>query len=404
MKNNNYFKKNLIEIICVSFCIIVLFSLLNIYEYKTYTKNFNMSFEAMINDIVKKYPDVTENDLIQILNSKDLNRTNLLQKYGINLNQNSAILINEKKHTQFLFVTTLFLIISLFILIIIFINYNRKKDREIEEMVDLVEQINRKNYSIKIDNISEDELSILKNEIYKTMIKLKESAENSLQDKKNLKKSLEDISHQIKTPLTSILIMLDNLIDDPNMDIETRQWFIRDIKKNVNSINFLVQSLLKLSKFDTNTVNFIREEKSLSEIITIAKQKVSALCDLKKVKIESNGDENAKIKCDFKWQVEAITNVLKNCVEHSKTNGKIIVTYGKNNAYSFINVKDYGDGIDEYDINHIFERFYKGKNAKEDSIGIGLALSKTIIESDNGKISVESDNTGTKFKIKYYIH
>ena len=404
MKNNNYFKKNLIEIICVSFCIIVLFSLLNIYEYKTYTKNFNMSFEAMINDIVKKYPDVTENDLIQILNSKDLNRTNVLQKYGINLNKNSAILINEKKHTQFLFVTTLFLIISLFILIIIFINYNRKKDREIEEMVDLVEQINRKNYSIKIDNISEDELSILKNEIYKTMIKLKESAENSLQDKKNLKKSLEDISHQIKTPLTSILIMLDNLIDDPNMDIETRQWFIRDIKKNVKSINFLVQSLLKLSKFDTNTVNFIREEKSLSEIITIAKQKVSALCDLKKVKIESNGDENAKIKCDFKWQVEAITNVLKNCVEHSKTNGKIIVTYGKNNAYSFINVKDYGDGIDEYDINHIFERFYKGKNAKEDSIGIGLALSKTIIESDNGKISVESDNTGTKFTIKYYIH
>ena len=404
MKNNDYSKKFLIEIIFVSFCIIVLFFLLNIYEYKTYTKNFNMSVEAMINDIVKKYPDVTENDLIQILNSKDLNRTNVLQKYGINLNQNSAILINEKRHMQFLFATTLFLMISLLVLIIIFINYNRKKDREIEEMVDLVEQINRKNYSIKIDNISEDELSILKNEIYKTMIKLKESAENSLQDKKNLKKSLEDISHQIKTPLTSILIMLDNLIDDPNMDIETRQWFIRDIKKNVNSINFLVQSLLKLSKFDTNTVNFIREEKSLSEIVTIAKQKVSALCDLKKVKIESNGDENAKIKCDFKWQVEAITNVLKNCVEHSKTNGKIIVTYGKNNAYSFINVKDYGDGIDEYDINHIFERFYKGKNAKEDSIGIGLALSKTIIESDNGKISVESDNTGTKFTIKYYIH
>ena len=108
------------------------------------------------------------------------------------------------------------------------------------------------------------------------------------------------------------------------------------------------------------------------------------------------------IKCDFKWQVEALTNVLKNCVEHSKTNGKIIVTYGKNNVYSFITVKDFGDGIDETDINHIFERFYKGKNAKEDSIGIGLALSKTIIESDNGKITVESGNTGTKFCIKYF--
>lgn len=402
MKNNDYSKKFLIKIICISLCIIALFALLNIYEYKIYTKNFNVSVEAMLNNIIEQYPYVTEEDLIQILNSKDVNKNNILQKYGININKNSAILMNEKKHIQFLFITILFLIISLLVLIIIFIYYNRKKDEEIAEIVSLVEQINRKNYSIKIDNISEDELSILKNEIYKTMIKLKESAENSLQDKKNLKKSLEDISHQIKTPLTSILIMLDNLIDDPNMDAETRQWFIRDIKKNVNNINFLVQALLKLSKFDTNTVNFIREKKRLVEIVSNAKQKVSALCDLKKVKIESDGDKNASIKCDFKWQVEALTNVLKNCVEHSKTNGKIIVTYGKNNAYSFITVKDFGDGIDEYDINHIFERFYKGKNAKEDSIGIGLALSKAIIESDNGKITVESDNTGTKFVIKYF--
>lgn len=402
MKNNEYSKKFLIEITCVSFCIIALFVLLNIYEYKIYTKNFNLTVEAMINKIVEKYPNVTENDLIQIINSKDINKTNVLEKYGIDINNNSAVLANEKRHTQFLFITTLFLIISLFALILIFIYYNRKKDKEIAEIVNLVEQINRKNYSIKIDNISEDELSILKNEIYKTMIELKESAENSLKDKKNLKKSLEDISHQIKTPLTSILIMLDNLIDDPNMDTETRQWFIRDIKKNVNNINFLVQALLKLSKFDTNTVNFIREEKCLSEIVAGAKQKVSALCDLKKVIIECNGDKNASIKCDFRWQVEALTNVLKNCVEHSKTNGKIIVTYGKNNVYSFITVKDFGDGINENDINHIFERFYKGKNAKEDSIGIGLALSKTIIESDNGKISVESDNTGTKFTIKYF--
>ena len=402
MKNNDYSKKFLIKIICISLCIIALFALLNIYEYKIYTKKFNVSVEAMLNNIIEQYPYVTEEDLIQILNSKDVNKNNILQKYGININKNSAILMNEKKHIQFLFITILFLIISLLVLIIIFIYYNRKKDEEIAEIVSLVEQINRKNYSIKIDNISEDELSILKNEIYKTMIKLKESAENSLQDKKNLKKSLEDISHQIKTPLTSILIMLDNLIDDPNMDAETRQWFIRDIKKNVNNINFLVQALLKLSKFDTNTVNFIREKKRLVEIVSNAKQKVSALCDLKKVKIESDGDKNASIKCDFKWQVDALTNVFKICVENLKTNGKIIVTFVKNNAYSFITVKDFGDGIDEYDINHIFERFYKGKNAKEDSIGIGLALSKTIIESDNGKITVESDNTGTKFVIKYF--
>ena len=162
MKNNEYSKKFLIEITCVSFCIIALFVLLNIYEYKIYTKNFNLTVEAMINKIVEKYPNVTENDLIQIINSKDINKTNVLEKYGIDINNNSAVLANEKRHTQFLFITTLFLIISLFALILIFIYYNRKKDKEIAEIVNLVEQINRKNYSIKIDNISEDELSILK--------------------------------------------------------------------------------------------------------------------------------------------------------------------------------------------------------------------------------------------------
>ena len=127
MKNNDYSKKFLIKIICISLCIIALFALLNIYEYKIYTKNFNVSVEAMLNNIIEQYPYVTEEDLIQILNSKDVNKNNILQKYGININKNSAILMNEKKHIQFLFITILFLIISLLVLIIIFIYYNRKK-------------------------------------------------------------------------------------------------------------------------------------------------------------------------------------------------------------------------------------------------------------------------------------
>ena len=231
---------------------------------------------------------------------------------------------------------------------------------------------------------------------------LKESAENSNQDKINLKKSLEDISHQLKTPLTSILILLDNLIDDQNMNIETRNDFLTDIKREIININFLVQSILKLSKFDANTIHFIKEETTLNKIIKEAVKNVSTLCDLRNIKIEINGDEDAKIICDAKWQIEAITNILKNSIEHSQDNHKIVVKYEKNNIYSNIEIQDYGEGISKKDLKHIFERFYKGENASKDSIGIGLALSKTIIEEDNGTISVESNENGTKFTIKYY--
>ena len=285
---------------------------------------------------------------------------------------------------------------------IIFLSYNKKKEKDINDITKYIEEINKKNYELQIDSITEDELSILKNEIYKTTIMLKESAENSNQDKINLKKSLEDISHQLKTPLTSILILLDNLIDDPNMNAETRNDFITDIKREIININFLVQAILKLSKFDANTIHFIKQEITLNEIIEEAVKNVSTLCDLRNIKIEIIGDENAKIICDAKWQIEAITNILKNSIEHSQDNHKIVVKYEKNSIYSNIEIQDFGDGISQKDLKHIFERFYKGENASKESIGIGLALSKTIIEEDNGTISVDSNENGTKFTIKYY--
>lgn len=124
---------------------------------------------------------------------------------------------------------------------------------------------------------------------------------------------------------------------------------------------------------------------------------------MKNIKINFNGNKESKVKCDFKWQVEAITNILKNCIEHSNTNSKISINYEENKIYSKIEIKDEGVGIDKEDLPHIFERFYKGKNSSSDSIGIGLALTKSIIEKNNGYISINSKlNEGSIFTIKYF--
>ena len=402
MKNKIELKKYIISTLIVFICLFVLFLFLNIYEYKTYTKNFNNKISAIINVIKKDYPKITDKEIIKILNNDTLKTNDFFNKYGIDVNNKSILIKNDRDYHKFLAINLSFLTITVVILLIIYIRYNYKKEKDIKDIIKCIEQINKKNYEIQIDSISEDELSILKNEIYKTTIMLKEAAENSSKDKLNLKKSLEDISHQLKTPLTSILVMLDNIIEDSNMEEKIRNDFIVDIKRNVLNINFLVQSLLKLSKFDANTVHFVKQENDLKTIVEESIKNVSTLCDLRNINIKLNIKENSKIICDDKWQIEALTNIIKNAIEHSKNNSNIIINIENNNVYSMIEVINFGEGIAKKDIKHIFERFYRCKNTKTDSIGIGLALAKTIIEEDKGTISVESNKLETKFIVKYY--
>lgn len=402
MKNKIELKKYIISTLIVFICLFILFLFLNIYEYKTYTKNFNNKISAIINVIKKDYPKITDKEIIKIINNDKVETNDFFNKYGIDVNNKSILIKNDRDYHKFLAINLSFLTITVVILLIIYIRYNYKKEKDIKDIIKCIEQINKKNYEIQINSISEDELSILKNEIYKTTIMLKEAAENSSKDKLNLKKSLEDISHQLKTPLTSILVMLDNIIEDSNMEEKIRNDFIVDIKRNVLNINFLVQSLLKLSKFDANTVHFVKQENDLKTIVEESIKNVSTLCDLRNINVKLNIKENSKIICDDKWQIEALTNIIKNAIEHSKNNSNIIINIENNNVYSMIEVIDFGESIAKKDIKHIFERFYRCKNTKTDSIGIGLALAKTIIEEDKGTISVESNKLETKFIVKYY--
>lgn len=401
MKNKINFRKCLTTSIFVSILLFICFIVLNIYEYHEYSYNFNKKISSIINVIEEKYPDVTEDELLEIIRSNK-SSDKILNRYGIDIYEKSLLKVNENTYHRFLKVNIVFIIGSFTIIIIIFFLYNLKKEHDIKEITKIIEAINNKNYDLKINTLTEDELSILKNDIYKTTIMLKEAADNSNVEKINLKKSLEDISHQLKTPLTSVLILLDNLIDNPEMDNETRDEFIRDIKKEINAINFLVQSILKLSKFESNTITLINKEVLLDDLVKDSINAVSIISDLKNVKINLTGKTKGLIKVDNTWQKEAISNIIKNAIEHSKEESNVDITLEENNVYVSVKITNYGEVIDSNDLKHIFERFYKCSNSNVDSIGIGLPLAKTIIENNNGTIIVNSKDNKTTFEIKYF--
>ena len=402
MSNKIEFKKSIIISLVITIIFSIFMAIINIYEYKEYTKNFNKNIASIIDVIQSKYPEISTDEIIGILNSEKIPQNNSLKKYGIDLEKNTVILENNKINNKFIKIEIILLITTSVSLLIVFILYERKQDKEIDKITKYLEAINDKNYTLKIDENSEEELSILKNELYKVTVMLRENASNTLKDKINLKRALEDISHQLKTPLTSILIILDNLIDNPEMDYQTRVEFLHDLKRETTRIQSLIQSILKLSKFDSNTVQFIKQDIYLKQIIDEAIKNTGSLADLKNIKINVEGNKKIKLNCDLLWQIEAITNILKNCIEHSKENTQIDIKYNNNSVYSYITITDYGEGISKEDLPHIFERFYRGKNSSNESIGIGLSLSKTIIESNNGIVSVESNSDKTTFIIKYF--
>ena len=402
MKNKEKLKKFLIILSLYTIFVIFLTYSINKYEYQVYKDNFDTKITSIILKIKEDYPNITDEELYNILKSSKKDGK-VLEQYSLTIDNKSLLKENDNKYQQFLVTNITIVFISTIFLIFLFLKFNAKKDREINKITKCLEEINKRNYKIDIEEMSEDELSILKNELYKVTIKLKEDAENSKQAKKDLKDTLADISHQLKTPITSILIILDNIIDNPDMDKNTREDFIRDIKRELLNMNFLALNLLKLSKLDSNTVHFIKKEVSLDEIVTSSIKNIAPLCDLKNITIIKNLEPGIKINCDLNWQVEAITNILKNCVEHSKENSKIDITTATNKVYHSIKIRDYGTGISKKDLPHIFERFYKGTGGSANSIGIGLSLAQKIIESNDGIINVETGPDGTTFTVKYLI-
>ncbi len=286
------------------------------------------------------------------------------------------------------------------LLTVLFIVYTKNRYKKIEKLNDYLVRVLAENDTDEILDQEEGELSILKTNIYKTTSTLKYQKELLSDDKKNLAAALADISHQLKTPLTSMMVMNDLLVDEKDED--KRIEFLNTQSSQLDRMNWLIQTLLKLSKLDAGTIVLKREDIPATEIVEEAIKPFEIQFDLRNISFESDVS-SVNIRCDKNWTVEAIQNIIKNCIEHMEDGGQLFVSLADTNIFTQLTIKDTGCGIAADDIPHIFERFYKGKNAGKDSVGIGLALSKSILEEEQAEINVEStEGVGTRFIIKFY--
>lgn len=403
LKNKEVRELILIEIIVLIIGIVSIL-LLNKYSYETYKEAIIENNLYIIDSIISKHPEL-ENEVIDGIINHDISASEsyeILNKYGLDrldtvdyLNNNSYI---NKTIRKYNIIYISILIIIVFSILIIYINKIYNKIRKLSIYANDI--LNNK-YNMDIREYSEGDISNLKNDLYKMTIKLKEQNELSLKDKIYLQDTLSDISHQLKTPLTSMYVINELLYDD-KLDKSLKKELLNKSKKGLERIEWLITSLLKMSRLDSGSEKLILERVKLINIINKTIEPIRIPLELKNINLNVSCNSDIKVNVDVNWTTEALINILKNAMEHTLENGNINIVCSDNPLYTMISISDDGCGISKKDLPHIFERFYKGMSNKE-SIGIGLNMSKKIIESENGNISVKSkENEGTTFIIKLF--
>lgn len=286
------------------------------------------------------------------------------------------------------------------ILTMIFAVVTKRRYKNLNDLNDYLSLVCKGIYDMNIDDNTEGELSILKNNLYKVITLLQSQNEYLKNDKLYLADSIADISHQLKTPLTSMMMMCELLENEESPD--KRQEFVAVINNQLSKMKWLITNILKISKLDADATEFKRDEVSISNVLDDSLKPFVLTAELKNIAIQ-NGANDFVFNGDESWTVEAVSNIVKNCLEHTNYGGKIIIASGSTNLYNKLTISDNGCGIAEEDLPHIFERFYHGKNSSKDSVGIGLALAKTVFEKENASVSVESkQGRGSVFEIRFY--
>jgi signal transduction histidine kinase len=267
-----------------------------------------------------------------------------------------------------------------------------RRYRSIERLSAYLKRINSGDYALDVRDNTEGELSILKSEIYKVTVMLRERGEQLQKDKTALQNALSDISHQLKTPLTSMFVMTDLLLE-PDLPADRRLRFADRIRAQLERLSWLVSSLLKLSRLDAKAVTFRRDDVPAQRLLDKALSPLRIPAELKNLTLKT-ADNGVTLRCDEGWSAEAVLNIVKNCVEHTPEGGVIRIVCDQNPLFAQLSIEDNGPGISAADLPHIFTRFYRGQNAADDSVGIGLAMAAAIVQAQGGSIEAGSASFG----------
>lgn len=296
----------------------------------------------------------------------------------------------------------LLVLLSSLLFCAVFYFFTLKRYRKISALSDEIDLILHGKDDLDINAFHEGELSILRSDIQKMTVRLREQADTLKQDKKYLANALADISHQIRTPMTSIR-MLASFLANAQLEEEQRLVFSREMVSLLGRIDWLLTALLKISKIDAGTANFIKEEITLSRLLNKSIEPLEIPLELREITMQIICDVNVVVAVDMNWTAEAIGNILKNCMEHTPQGGTIKISCNQNAIFTQIGIYDNGNGIHPEDLPHIFERFYQGKHTKDGSFGVGLALCRMILSAQNATVKAENNlDGGACFKIKIY--
>lgn len=347
--------------------------------------------------IIEKQPEA-ENIILETLkeyksNPEISSDTNILLLHGYK----QTDLFPASKAYSSLFILAGFGIgCILFIITLIF--WHRKDILRIKFLTTYLEKVNNGDSDI-LFQVGEDDLSKLQDEIYKTVTMLSQTRNMALRAKNNFAENLYNIAHQIKTPITSISLSMQIMRENPSSK------YLDQIQGRLSQLTHLEETLLLLSRIDAGTLPLEKKAVDLYTVLMLAADNLQDLLAKSNVSVDIPELGEITIQADLDWTMEAIINLLKNCMEHTPPGGVIHCSYEQNPIYTQIKIWDTGAGFAKEDLPHLFERFYRGQNAIHSGIGIGLSLSKAIIESQNGTISAKNlVDGGACYEIRFYSH
>ena len=403
MNKDKSFKRFLFTEI-IFFLIITVFNIsINIMLYNTYKQELIKNNTQIVSALIKDHPELEEEVIENLItgNIEEQKGKEILEKYGLtnidNIEYLSSFHSLKNKMIMYGIITSS---IEFIIIIMIIIIYLKKEHSKIIKLDHYMNDVLNEKYNLDIKDYEEGAISNLKNDIYKLTIKLKEQSDIAIKEKMYLEETLSDISHQIKTPLTSMYVINDLLGTD--LDDTTKKEFLTKNQIQLERIEWLVSSLLKMSRLDSGSAILKQKPIKVKQLVESALEPLKIPIELKEINLKIDVDDKIKINCDKQWTIESLVNIIKNAYEHTNSKGNLIISAKENPLYIQIEIKDDGCGIKKEDLPHIFKRFYKATTNKE-SIGIGLNLAKKIIDKQSGEITVQSTlEKGTTFHIKFY--